>query len=191
MDRAYSVLNIKAMDEDEEFYRISGMASTPTPDRMGDIVDPMGAQFKTPMPLLWQHEHSKPVGTVTFAKPEKSGIPFEAQLPKVKEEGKLKERVDEAIQSLKYKLVAAVSIGFSPIKDAYEYMENGGIKFNEWEWIELSLVTIPANSEALISAIKSLDQPHLPASGQTVSRSVEKSPGVAGKVRKPILLNRR
>jgi hypothetical protein len=46
---------------------------------MGDVVEPMGAQFKNPMPLLWQHD-SQPVGQVTFGKPTKDGIPFEARL---------------------------------------------------------------------------------------------------------------
>lgn len=57
---------------------VEGVASTPTADRMGDVVEPMGAKFQTPMPLLWQHEHDKPVGHVTFAKPTKAGIPFKA-----------------------------------------------------------------------------------------------------------------
>jgi hypothetical protein len=70
-------------------------------------------------------------------------------------------------------------------------MENGGIHFKEWEWMELSLVTIPANSEAIISAVKSIDQTHLPASGLRMARPVEKSPGVTGKKRKPILLHKR
>ena len=191
MNRAYTFLDIKAMDDDGEYVTVKGIASTPTPDRMDDIVDPMGAKFKTPMPLLWQHQHDKPVGHVTFAQPNKDGIPFEAQIPRIKEAGTLKDRVDEAIQSLKYRLVAAVSIGFSPIKDAYEFMENGGIHFKEWEWLELSLVTIPANSEAIISAVKSIDQTHLPASGLRMARPVEKSPGVTGKKRKPILLHKR
>jgi HK97 family phage prohead protease len=191
MNRAYTFLDIKAMDDDGEYVTVKGIASTPTPDRMDDIVDPMGAKFKTPMPLLWQHQHDKPVGHVTFAKPNKNGIPFEAQIPRIKEAGTLKDRVDEAIQSLKYRLVAAVSIGFAPIKDAYEFMENGGIHFKEWEWMELSLVTIPANSEAIISAVKSIDQTHLPASGLKMARPVEKSPGVTGKKRKPILLHKR
>lgn len=160
--RAYSVLETKAYDEDDDKVKIKGMASTPTPDRMMDIVEPMGARFKTPMPLLWQHDHSQPIGAVTFAKPTKEGIPFEAEIPKIKESGTLKDRIDEAIQSIKYKLVTAVSIGFRPIEDAYEFMENGGIRFKEWEWYELSAVTIPANSEAVITAIKSVDAQHLP-----------------------------
>jgi HK97 family phage prohead protease len=154
MDRAYSLLDIRAYDDDERV--IEGIASTPSPDRYGDIVNPMGAKFATPMPLLWQHDAQKPVGTVEFAKPTKAGIPFRARLAKIEEPGTLKDRVDEAWQSLKAKLVRAVSIGFRSLK--HSYLENGGIEFSEWEWLELSLVTIPANADATITSIKSIDR---------------------------------
>lgn len=166
MNRAYSILEVKSLSEDEENYHIEGIASTPSVDRMGDIVDPMGAQFKLPMPLLWQHNHQSPVGNVYFAKPTKKGIPFKASLPKIKEAGTLKDRVDEAIQSIKYKLVAAVSIGFNAIKGGYERMEDGNYKFTKWDWLELSLVTIPANAEATITSIKSIDKEVLTALGR-------------------------
>lgn len=152
-NRAYSVLSFKAIDEDDENYHIEGTATTPRPDRVGDIVEPMGAKFSIPMPLLWQHNRDKPVGQVTLAKPTKKGIPFKATLPKVLEAGSLRDRIEEAVQSIKYKLVAAVSIGFRAVKDKYEFMEDGGIRFNEWEWLELSLVTIPANSDAKIKSL--------------------------------------
>jgi len=168
MDRAYTLLDIKEMDEQPEFVHIRGVASTPTPDRMGDVVEPMGAQFKTPMPLLWQHNHEAPVGHVTFAKPTKDGIPFEAKIPRVAEAGRLKDRVDEALHSLKYQLVSAVSIGFRAVENGYEVMKSGGLRFKQWEWLELSLVTIPANSEAVIHAVKSIDRNHLAALGKTV-----------------------
>ena len=153
---AFSMLEVKELKEDDDFHYIEGIASTPTPDRYGDIVEPMGAKFALPMPLLWQHDSHSPVGSVEFAKPNKKGIPFKASLPKVKEAGKLKDRIDEAVQSLKYRLVAAVSIGFRAMKDGYEFLEGGGIRFKEWEWLELSLVTIPANAEATITSVKSL-----------------------------------
>jgi hypothetical protein len=130
-----------------------------------------------------------PVGHVTFAKPTSEGIPFKAELPKIKEAGRLKDRVDEAIQSLKHKLVSAVSIGFSPIDDDYEVMSNGGYRFKTWEWMELSLVTIPANSEAVISAVKSIDQKSLSALRQGDEGQSPSEPCVKGKrVRRPIQL---
>lgn len=167
MNKAYTFLTCKKFEDDDDYLHIEGMASTPTPDRYGDVVEPKGARYKTPMPLLWQHEHDKPVGTVTFAKPNDKGIPFKAQIPKIKEEGKLKERVDEAIQSLKYGLVTAVSIGFTADHEKVEIMEEGGYRFTDWEWLELSLVTIPANSEAMLSAVKKFDTQRKAASGDT------------------------
>jgi len=161
-DRAYSVLNVKSIDEEQRVIR--GVATTPTPDRSGDIVVPGGVKFNNPMPLLWQHRTDKPVGTVVFDKATKDGITFEARLPIVTDEGELKDRVDEAWQSVKLGLVTAVSIGFRAIK--YAYLETGGIEFSESEVYELSLVTIPANAEATITQIKAIDAGFLGATAQ-------------------------
>jgi uncharacterized protein len=162
MERAYSLLTIRSADDDARV--ITGIASTPTPDRYDDIVEPLGAKFSIPMPLLWQHKHDSPVGTVEFAELTDEGIPFRAQLASVEEPGRLKERLDEAWQSVKAKLVRAVSIGFRPLE--YAWMDNGGIRYLSWEWLELSLVTIPANSDATINTIRSLDSITRAASGE-------------------------
>ena len=160
MNRAYSVLHVKSVDEAQRIIR--GIATTPETDRVGDIVVSEGVKFKNPSPLLWQHQHDKPVGTVKFDKPTAQGVTFEAQLPKIEEPGILKDRVDEAWQSVKAGLVTAVSIGFRVIDDAVERMKDGGLKFLKTEVYELSLVTIPANASAVITAIKSIDAQHLP-----------------------------
>lgn len=173
MNRAYSLLDIRAMDDETRL--IEGIASTPSPDRYGDVVEPLGAQFTLPMALLWQHNAEKPVGTVEFAKPTKSGIPFKARLAKVDEPGNLKDRIDEAWQSIKAGLVRAVSIGFRSLE--HSYMEGGGVHFQKWEWLELSLVTIPANSDAVITAVKNLDRQHIAAVGSAV-RLI--TPGASG-----------
>lgn len=151
-NRAYSVLEIKSVSDDER--TITGIATTPETDRMGDIVDPMGAKFAAEIPLLWQHAHDKPVGTATFGKPTKKGIPFTAKIAAISEAGPLKDLVDMAWQSVKAKLVRGVSIGFRSIE--HSFMENGGIKFAQTEIYELSLVTIPANASATIQTIKAM-----------------------------------
>lgn len=151
--RAYSMLEVKAFDEDAR--EITGMATTPEPDRMGDIVDPLGAKFAAELPLLWQHRHDSPVGVVRFGKPTKSGIPFKASLAKLENAGSLKEMVDMAWDAVKAKLVRGVSIGFRALE--YSFMESGGIRFTEVEIYELSLVTIPANASATIQTIKAMD----------------------------------
>lgn len=184
MDRAYSVLTSKAVTQDKEYVYIEGIASTPSVDRQGDIVEPMGAKFATPMPLIMQHDHSLPVGQVTFARPTEKGIPFKARLPIVKEPGVVKDRVDEAIHSLRYELISAVSIGFKALEDGVERMKSGGLRFKAWEWLELSLVTVPAQSQAVLTAIKSIDSKHLPASETAVrgdaSGRVSDNPGASG-----------
>ncbi|HEY8355154.1 MAG TPA: phage major capsid protein [Methylophilaceae bacterium] len=184
--RAYSLLEIKALDDEKR--EITGIATTPTPDRVGDIVDPLGAKFADELPLLWQHQHDKPVGAVKFEKPTKDGIRFRASLPVIKEAGPLKDLVDMAWQAVKAKLVRAVSIGFRPLK--YSYLETGGIHFAETEIYELSLVTIPAQAEATIQTVKSIDTAMRAASGiaQAEVEEAERSappPGVSGTKKQP------
>jgi len=153
MNRAYSVLEIKAVDDDQRV--ITGIATTPEPDRIGDIVDSLGATFANPLPLLWQHRHDMPVGTVVLDKPTKNGIKFKATLPIIEQAGMLKDLVDMAWQSVKAKLVRGVSIGFRSLER--NYIDGGGMLFAKTEIMELSLVTVPANASATIQTIKAMD----------------------------------
>ena len=184
MHKAYSLLNVKAFTERDDVVIVEGIASTPTTDRMGDIVEPLGAQFKTPMPFMLHHDATLPVGNVTFASPTKTGIPFRAELPRVKEAGRVQDRVNEAIHSLKYKLIGCVSIGFSAVDGAVERLKTGGLRFKEWNWLELSLVTIPANPDAVITGIKSFDQTVRAALGKSAPPG-RQPPGVSGSKQQP------
>lgn len=152
-NRAYSVLQVKAVDEEARVIR--GIATTPSVDRVGDIIEPLGVKFTNPLAFLWMHRHDQPIGTVKFEKPTEKGIEFEAELVRVDEPGTLRDRCDEAWQSIKAGLVRAVSIGFRPLE--YSYMEGGGIRYTETEVYELSAVTIPANADCLMTTIKSVD----------------------------------
>lgn len=96
--RAYSLIEIKAVNDDARV--IEGIASTPEVDRMGDIVEPEGAEFKLPLPLLWQHRHEQPIGHVIAAKVTADGISIKAQIAKLDEPGTLKDRLDEAWQAM-------------------------------------------------------------------------------------------
>jgi hypothetical protein len=155
MDRAYSALEVKGVNEERRI--ITGLATSPVPDRAGDIVDQYGAKYAESIPLFLYHDSTKAVGTVRLGKPTSKGIPFEAHIPKVAEEGNLKARVDEAWQMVKYKLIAAVSIGFRSIEGKIKYLKEGGQHFLESEILELSLVPIPMQSLATVDSIKSFD----------------------------------
>lgn len=185
MNRAYSVLDVKAVNP--ETRTITGWATTPGVDRVGDIVEPLGVQYKNPLPLLWQHDHQQPVGLVEFGKPTAKGVPFTATFAEVTEPVGLFNRIEEAWQSVKAGLVRAVSIGFrdmgsEPIKGSW------GTRFLKTEVYELSLVTIPANAEATITSIKAFDIGAPAASGKkefTVVR-LEKPAGASATVTKKL-----
>jgi HK97 family phage major capsid protein/HK97 family phage prohead protease len=169
MDRAYALLTVKAFDAERR--TITGIASTPEADRMGDVVEPLGITFKNPLPLLLHHDTHKPVGSVTFAAPTADGLAFEATLPAIAEPGALRDRIDEAWQSIKAGLLAGVSVGFRALEHAKH--TTGGLRFLKTEILELSLVTIPANAGATIHTIKSLD---LAAPGRHPSRDRDPQP---------------
>jgi HK97 family phage major capsid protein/HK97 family phage prohead protease len=179
--RAYSLLTIKSISEDERV--ITGIATTPTPDRVGDIVEPKGAEFKLPLPLLWQHDKFQPIGHVIAAKVTDAGIEITARFVKIVEPGRLKDRLDEAWQSVKAGLVGGLSIGFLE-REAKRIEGSYGIRFLKWLWFELSVVTVPANAEASITQIKSLDQQQRAASGANRVVHLSAPPGVSGN-RKP------
>jgi HK97 family phage major capsid protein/HK97 family phage prohead protease len=155
LNRAYATLEIKSWSDDERI--IEGIASTPEPDRRGDILEPLGAEFTLPMPLLWQHKTDAPVGEVFEAHPGPDGIRIRAKFCKVDEPGALKDRLDEAWQSVRAKLVRGLSVGFKPL-DAAPIKKGdpfGGFRVKRWQWAELSAVTLAMNVAATITAIKS------------------------------------
>jgi hypothetical protein len=166
--RAYSLLEIKGVQEDSRI--ITGIATTPAPDRVGDVVEPLGVSFKNPMPLLWHHDSRHPVGKVWFDKPTKDGIGFKAQLPHIAEPGALKDRVDTAWGEIKYDLLRGVSIGF---RDLEFSRIDTGLRFIKTEVLELSLVSIPANVQATIDTIKSIDAAQRAAPGHATLDGTE------------------
>ncbi|UZA13267.1 HK97 family phage prohead protease [Moraxella bovis] len=155
MTKAYSTLAIKSVTETDDERIITGIATTPSTDRDDDILEPTGAKFALPIPLLWQHNHNQPIGEVISATVTDKGIEIVAKIAKITDDGKLKDRIDEAWQSIKSGLVKCLSVGFK-IKE-YNYLESSwGLHIKEWEWYELSVVTVPANSDAVITSVKQI-----------------------------------
>jgi HK97 family phage prohead protease len=149
----FSAISIKSFSEDKR--EIEGIASTPVLDRVKDIVEPLGLTFDPDTPLMLNHDHSQPVGSVRFGKPTSKGLPFKATIAKVLEPGIVKDRTDEAWDSVKAKLIKGVSIGFIP-SESEPIGKGAGVRFKKAHVHELSLVAIPCNPEAVITAFKSL-----------------------------------
>lgn len=178
MSRAYSVLHIKSVDADARV--IKGIATTPSTDRVGDTIDPLGAKFADDIPLMWQHTHGKTVGRARLGKPTKDGIPFEATIHREDEPGLLKDLTDLAWQSVRAGLVRGVSIGFGAKK--YAFLKEGGIAFEEIDIHELSLVDVPANADATIHSVKSIDAAYRSAAGLTDDDADRPTPASRGTV---------
>lgn len=151
MNRAHSLLTIKSFDDEQRI--IEGIASTPTPDRTQDVVVPTGVTMSLPLPFLYQHNANQPIGHVIAAKVTEAGIAITAQIAKG-----VAPFIDEAWSLIKAGLVQGLSIGFRPTKDPKPIKGTYGVRFDDWELMEVSAVTIPANAEASIQLIKSLDR---------------------------------
>lgn len=150
------VLRLTVKSFDVEQRTVSGIASTPEPDRMGDIVEMSGVTYRNPLPLLMHHDKTQPVGRATLQAATAEGIPFTATLPDILDPGAVKSRVDEAWHSIKAGLLLGVSIGFRPLEGGLKQLKSGAIHFLKTEILELSLVTIPSNANASIRVVKAL-----------------------------------
>lgn len=182
LNRACTLMTVKSVNEDERI--ITGIASTPSPDRDGDIMEPEGARFRGDTPFLWQHDRSQPIGTCS-PKMVKEGLQITAKLVKPTPDmpSQLVARLDEAWASIKAGLVRGLSIGFRPIE--YSFLDEGGIRFLSWDLLEVSAVTIPANAECNITTVKSFDRQLLAASGNE-KPVVNKTPSAGTTAKKTI-----
>jgi len=145
MNKAYSTLEIKSVDESRG--TITGIASTPSPDRMKDVVVPEGAVFNLPIPLLWQHDAGNPIGNVIKATVTPRGIEIVAEIARG-----VTDEIDRYYKMIKAGLVRGLSIGFSGLET--EPLASGGVRWKRWSWLELSAVTIPCNAECSIANVK-------------------------------------
>jgi HK97 family phage major capsid protein len=170
MDRLFGTLELRAVND--ELRTFEGVANTGAVDSYDTIVEPDGAEFTLPIPLLWDHNSKEPVGDITEANLVDGKWLVKGNIRKVSEEGFVKDLTDRAWHNVKYRLVRGLSIGFIPLKTK-------GNRFLRWLWKELSLVTIPANQEASIVSVRSA---YLAASGGV---SVVPSPGVSGTSTQP------
>ncbi|QHE86515.1 HK97 family phage prohead protease [Hydrogenophaga sp. BPS33] len=121
---------------------VRGFASTDSVDRVGDIVDPKGGKWKTPLPMLWQHKHDVPIGWIRSVEVRGRGLWIEAEFA----EGI--GQADEVWRMVEAGLVTGFSIGF--MGRSWEPLPSGGRRYTDWELYEVSAVVIPANPDASI-----------------------------------------
>lgn len=158
MLRAYSVLEIKSIDEEQRIFE--GLASTPSVDRMDDIVEPSGAQYKLPLPMLWQHARGSitdPIGKFIAITVTPKGLMVRGQLQKPGADypQPLIDDLNKSWVLMRDGLVRGLSIGFNPLESA-DIEGSWGKRYTKYELLEISAVAIPANAEASVQTVKSM-----------------------------------
>ena len=150
--RAYFLGELKEAGADGEK---PVLVSTNDVDRMGDIVEPKGAQLenfrKNPV-ILWAHSyHLPPIGSAQWIKRTANGV-----LAKVRWAS------NEFAQSIRDLYteghMKAWSIGFIPkewedFKEKIDGEDRRGRRYKKWELLEFSAVPVPANPNALSLAV--------------------------------------
>lgn len=125
--------------------------SDETVDRVGDVIKASGWNLqnfaKNPV-ALFGHDHKFIVGHWTDVKVQgKQLIGRLKLLPKG-----ISERLDEVIAAVEAGILRAVSVGFNIDPDKAERNKEGGYSFGSAELLECSLVSVPANPNALRKA---------------------------------------
>lgn len=140
-------LDIKEITDDGRF---RGMASVfGVKDLDDEVVDP-GAFTRTlahkggEYPLLWQHKKDEPIGLATLRQTDK-GLELDGQL------NLEVQRAREAYGLLKQKAVRGISYGFKTIKSSIDKTVRHLKEIKLWE---VSLVTFPANPDAVVTEVK-------------------------------------
>lgn len=149
-DKLYTkaVITRASKDKDSDFIAI---ASTAVEDRHGEVVNVDGwdlKAFKENPILLWAHQHDE----IGIGQAKKFWVEGSGKKAKLMIEGFIHEATEKS-RALKYLvsegIIKTVSVGFKPI-------EMEGSTYTKQELLEVSLVNVPANSQAMVSAVKGL-----------------------------------
>jgi len=141
----------KTIVADAEKRQITAMITTPKPDRAGDIVMPLGCDaggFLRSATVLFNHDQAQPVARCTGLDIKADGIRATATFPPAG----TSQISDEVFALIKARTLNAISIGFRPI-EATPIKSGGtitGMRFDTWELLEWSVVSVPCNPQALI-----------------------------------------
>lgn len=148
------VLEIKEIDGETGEFEGYGSTFGGEPDSYGDIIAP-GAyaksleshKAKNTMPkLFWQHDPGQPIGKWLEAEEDDKGLAMRGKLNMGVQRGK------EAYALLKDGDIDGLSIGYT-IED-FEKQQDGTWLLKELNLHEVSIVSIGANENATISAVK-------------------------------------
>ena len=152
-------IELKSMDDDEgvdaNIFSIEGNAAVfGNVDSFGDIIE-KGAFANTLQgsfpPLLWQHNRDEPIGSTVALVETDHGLFFRAEMPR--DDSLVNGRV---MPQLRVGGVKSLSVGFTVVKSR---RDGDSRVIEEIDLKEISIVTLPANDQALISSFKNAGKP--------------------------------
>jgi len=151
LERKQLDFNLTELKAAASGWEVAGYASTfgGTPDSYGDIVakGAFSASLLTRpnVRLLWQHDLAEPIGkAISLTEDDKGLLGHWSLVPT--------DTGTKAHQLLTAGLVDALSIGF--MTKAADYSDDGTRVLREVELVEVSLVTVPANTNAIVTSFK-------------------------------------
>ena len=134
-----------------EGHGLEFILSDATPDRMGDVIEAEGwdlNNFKKNPIALFNHNASFPIGKWVNMRTANGELRSHLQLaPKG-----TSPRIDEIRALVDADILRAVSVGFLPRQSEPLTKDGHGLRFKQTELVECSLVSIPANPNALAVA---------------------------------------
>lgn len=101
-------------------------------------------------PILWQHDSRTPIGPFQKMVEDTKGLYVEGQL--------LVEEVEKAREAralMRAKAINGLSVGIDVVVDEFD-RDSGLITLKQCDLWEVSIVTFPANEEALVEQVKSI-----------------------------------
>jgi HK97 family phage prohead protease len=156
---------------------IEGLANAKIVDRGGDLMIPEGAkmdEFQMNPILLFNHDRSYPIGKVLTMKATDGGLYAKAKLSNSKHE-----KVQYVRDLVEEDILKTFSIGFDPQGQPKEG-PNGEKIFDNYNMLELSIVTLPMNQASTFAVVKELSTKGWGKKDyQTVRREVLLSKGAA------------
>jgi HK97 family phage prohead protease len=144
---------IKSVEDTSTELKIEGYASTDALDRASDKILPSAwtkgglNNFKNNPILLFNHNYSEPIGRVTEITTDSKGL-------KIK--GVISKSAGRVYDLVKERILTTFSVGFKII-DADYNKSNDGLIIKDAELLEVSVVTIPCNQDAIFSIAKSFE----------------------------------
>jgi len=122
---------------------VGAVASTGAMDRDGEILEPTGwdlTNFRKAPRILWGHEaHSLPIGKALDIKTSEKGLLFDFEL--AEKENDFAKKVADLMRG---GFLNTFSVGFMA-------KEKDGDTFKKMELLEISVVNVPANADAMLS----------------------------------------